>query len=302
MSKVRSYFYRPKKETEGEKPKRWKPLSILWTAIKRACMAIGAMFLLSAIISTCTLATIGAGAKPPLPDDIVLVFPMEQNITELQTRPSLFDPFPFMQPTLSSIIIALDKAKDDPRVRGVIFSLKGGSIGLSHAQELRTAIVRFQEAGKFAKIYAPNYADGMGGLSQYYLASGFGEVWMQPVGMLSIAGLSLEQPFAKNAMEKIGVSAQFLQREEFKSAMENFTNENISQENREVLASVLNSWSSEIIQSVSTSRNLERTELTTLINLGLFTGEEALQYNLIDRLGLCGHDDARNSSPRHRKP
>jgi len=245
MSKVRSYFYRPKNETQTEKPKRWKPLSILWAAVKKTCMAIGAMFLLSAIISTCTIATIGAGAKPPLPDDMVLVFPLEQNITEVQTRPSLLDPFPFMQPTLSSIITSLDRAKDDTRVRGIIFSMKGGSIGMTHAQELRTAILRFRESGKFAKIYAPSYASGMGGLTQYYLASAFDEIWMQPVGMLSIAGLSLEQPFAKEAMDKLGVSAQFLQREEFKSAMEN---------------------------------------LMTLINLGLLTGEEALKYKLIDRL------------------
>jgi len=284
MSKVRSYFYRPKNETNPDKPKRWKPLSILWAAVKKTCMAIGAMFLLSAVISTCTIATIGAGAKPPLPDDMVLVFPLEQNITEVQTRPSLLDPFPFMQPTLSSIITALDRAKDDTRVRGIIFSMKGGSIGMTHAQELRTAILRFRESGKFAKIYAPSYADGMGGLTQYYLASAFDEIWMQPVGMLSIAGLSLEQPFAKEAMDKLGVSAQFLQREEFKSAMENFTNSEMSDENREALASILNSWSAEVVNGVSTARGLGKNELMTLINLGLLTGEEALKYKLIDRL------------------
>ncbi len=284
MSKVRSYFYRSKKETSVEKPKRWKPMSILWSAIKKTCMAIGAMFLLSAIISTCTIATIGAGAKPPLPDDMVLVFPLEQNVTERQTRPSLLDPFPFMQPTLSSIITSLDRAKDDTRVRGVIFSLKGGSIGMAHAQELRSAILRFKESGKFTKIYAPNYADGMGGLTQYYLASAFDEIWMQPVGMLSIAGLSLEQPFAKTAMDKLGVSAQFLQREEFKSAMENFTNTEMSAENREALASILNSWTGEVVNAVSTTRGIDKSTLGNLINLGLLTGEEALKYKLIDRL------------------
>jgi len=286
MSKIRSYFYRPKSAAQSEKPKRWKPLSILWAAIKRTCMVIGAMFLLSAIISTCTIMTIsvGASSKAPLPDNMVLVFPLEQPISELQTKPSLFDPFPFMQPTLPSIIAALDKAKDDDRVRGVIFSFRGGTVGMAHAQELRTAILRFRESGKFTKIYAPNYADGQGGLVHYYLASAFDEIWMQPVGMLSIAGLSLEQPFAKMAMDKLGVSAQFLQREEFKSAMENFTNTDMSNENREALASILNSWAQEISNGIFTSRKIDPTRFASLINLGLFTGEEALKYNLIDRL------------------
>ncbi|MEM7618022.1 MAG: signal peptide peptidase SppA [Pseudomonadota bacterium] len=287
MSKIRSYFYRPKSQTSPEKPKRWKPMSILWTAIKKTCMIIGSMVLLSALISTCTVATLtmsGGGANAPLPDDMVLLFSVEQNVTELQTKPTFLDPFPFRQPTLSSIILGIDKAAEDDRVRGIVFSMKGGAIGIAHAQEIREAILRFRDSGKFAKIYAPNYADGQGGMVHYYLASAFDEIWMQPVGMLSIAGLSLEQPFAKKAMDKIGVSAQFLQREEFKSAMENFTNTEMSAENREALTSILNSWTNEVQGGVAEGRKVNKQKFSQLVDLGLFTGEEALEHNLIDRL------------------
>jgi len=83
----------------------------------------------------------------------------------------------------------------------------------------------------------------MGGLSQYYLASVFDEIWMQPVGMLSISGMSMEMPFAKEALNRLGVSAQFYQREEYKSAMENLTNTNISDANQEAMKSLLQSLS-----------------------------------------------------------
>ena len=285
MSKIRSYFYRPKHNSDTVKVKRWKPLSILGTAVRKTCTIIGAMILLSALISTCTIMTIGgSGANAPLPNDMVLLMTLEQGVTETQTKPSLLEPFPFMQPTLRNIVDSIDRAKTDNRVRGIIFSLKGGSVGLAHAQEIRAAILRFRESGKFTKIYAPSYAGGAGGLVQYYLASAFDEVWMQPVGMLSVSGLSLEQPFAKNVMDALGISAQFLQREEFKSAMENFTNSEMSSENREALTSILESWTSEIISGISQQRSLDEDSISNLINLGLLTGEEALKYNLIDKL------------------
>ncbi|MEM8834011.1 MAG: S49 family peptidase, partial [Pseudomonadota bacterium] len=247
MSNIRSYFYRPKNTTETETPKRWNIPGIIWSAIKKTCTVLGAMILLSALMSTCAVMVANTqGGGNTLPNDMVLVLPIEQNISETQTRPSLYDPFPFMQPTLQTITKTLHRAKTDDRVRGVVFSMKGGSVNISHAEELIDAINDFKESGKFTKIYAPSYADGAGGLVHYMLASAFDEVWMQPVGMVSIAGLNFEMPFAKNALEKVGVSAQFVKREEFKSAMENFTNENMSEQNKEMLVELLNNWSKEM--------------------------------------------------------
>jgi protease-4 len=281
----RSYFYRPKPSQPAEKPKRWNISKIIWRAVKKTCMVVGAMVLLSALLSTCIVLIVGRSAGPgaPLPKDMVLVFNMEEGLAEMQTKPSILDPFPFMQPTVRNVVDAIDRAATDDRVRALVFSLKTG-VGMVHAQELRQAVMRFRQSGKPAKIYAPSFAMGTGGMTEYYLASAFDEIWMQPVGMLSITGMYLEMPFAQNALDKIGVQAQFFQREEYKSAMESFTRDNISPENREMLSQIINDWSSRMMDEIALSREIDRDMFAQLINEGIFTGEEALKLGLIDRL------------------
>ena len=285
MPKIGSLFYKQKPRDKEVSQKRWNIPSMIWTVIKRACMALGAMVLISTLISVFLISkmTSGSGAKS-LPNDMVLVFKIENGVTELQSQPSFLEPFPFTQPTLRNVINTIDKAKNDDRVRGIVFSLKGGGVSLSHVQELRGAIARFQESGKFTKIYASSYASGVGGLSQYYLASIFDEIWMQPVGMVSISGIDARMPFAKDLMDKVGVSAEFLQREEFKSAMENFTNSNISDENKAVLTSIFENLTDQMIDGISLDRDLDKKDMIALMNKAILTGKEAVEAKLIDRL------------------
>ena len=284
MKNFGSLFYKPKKNERALKTKRWNIWAILGKAIKRTCMAIGAMVLISSLISAFLLSRIATKSAPSLPDDIVLVFNIDEGISETQTKPSLLEPFPFMQPTLRNVIDTLEKAKDDARVRGLVVKLNGTGINIAHIQELRTAIKDFKREGKFTKIYATSYSDPMGGLSQYYLASVFDEIWMQPVGMLSISGLSMTMPFAKTAMDKLGVSAQFFQREEFKSAMENFTNSEISPSNQAALTSLLNDLSLKMLNDIAQERIIKPPLLKTHIDKGILTGQEALNARLLDRL------------------
>ncbi|HPF79245.1 MAG TPA: S49 family peptidase, partial [Alphaproteobacteria bacterium] len=282
MANFGSLFYKPKKNDSEISAKRWNIPSIIWRAIVKTCTAIGAMILISALIST-LLVSFGSKGTP-LPDDMVLVFKIEDGVAEVQTRPSLMDPFPFMQPTIRNVIDTLDKAKDDDRVRGLIFSLKGGSMSTAHVQELRAAVARFKKSGKFTKIYSPSYMDGTAGSGQYYLASAFDEIWMQPVGMLSATGANVEMPFAKAALDKIGVKAEFFQREEYKSAMENFTNEHISKANQIALDSMIGNLSSRVISDISLARKINLVDIAKEFDKGLFTGQEALDAGLIDRL------------------
>jgi len=232
MKKLGSYFYKPKKRDDEIAQKRFGLMnipSILWRAILKTCTVIGAMILLSATISTILVLSAGGAGPKPLPDDMVLVFNLEDGLSEVKDHPTLLDPFPFSSPTVLNTVNAIRKAVNDDRVQGIVFRLNGAGLNISHVQEIRDALKEFKTSGKFTKIYAPSYIDAGGGLTQYFLASAFDEIWMQPVGMLSISGPLFEMPFAKDAMDKLGVKAQFLTREEFKSAMENFTNSEISE-------------------------------------------------------------------------
>ncbi len=284
MKNFGSLFYKPKKNEKAIKAKRWNIWAILGKAIRKTCTVIGAAVLISTLISVFLISTMAGKSAPSLPDDMVLYFNIEEGISESQVKPTLLDPFPFMQPTLRNIIDTLEKAETDKRVRGLVVKLNGASIGIAHTQELRIAIKSFRASGKFAKVYATSYSDPMGGLSQYYLASAFDEIWMQPVGMVSTSGASMEMPFAKEALDNLGVSANFFQREEFKSAMENFTNSKISPSNKQAMQSLLNSLSSKMVVDIAAERNIKGAVLKAQIDKGILTGQEALDTKLLDRL------------------
>jgi protease-4 len=283
MKKIGSFFYSPKK-TSDDKPKRWNIFRIIGTALKRTCTAIGAMVLISAVISFILISRMAGNVAPPLPAEMLLVMTLDGGVSEIQSRPSILEPFPFDQPTIHNVINTLDRAAGDARVKGLILNMRGAPLSVAHIQELRTAIARFKQSGKPAKIYAASYDDPMGGLSQYYLASAFDEIWMQPVGMLSISGASMEMPYAKEALAKLGVQTQFLQREGYKGAMENFSNAEMSPESQEMWGSILTNISAKMMVDIAQDRALPIDALKTYIDTGILTGNEALQATLIDRL------------------
>ena len=134
MKNIGSLFYKPKRKEKEISAKRWNFPSIIWRAVVKTCTVIGAMILLSTVMSVIML-SFASKAGTPLPDDMVLVFKIEEGIVEVPTRPSLMDPFPFMQPTLRNVVDTIDKAKDDERVRGIIFSVKSGGLNVAHIQE-----------------------------------------------------------------------------------------------------------------------------------------------------------------------
>lgn len=284
MKNLNSYFYKPKKRDGEIAKKRWNFLKIILKAVLKTCTVIGAVILISTLFSTILLFSSGGGASKSLPSDMVLVFNLEEGIAEQPARPTLMDPFPFSTPTLRGIVSSIHQAKNDDRVHGVVFRLNGAHLNIAHVQEIRTALTDFKQSGKFTKIYAPSYIDIGGGLTQYFLASAFDEIWMQPIGMLSISGPSFEMPFAKNALDKLGVKAEFFTREEFKSAMENFTNSEISVSNKKMLTSIIGNLSAQMMKEIVNERSMNFITVGLQVDKGLLTGDEALEHQLIDRL------------------
>ena len=240
MPNFNSLFYKPKKRTQSISKKRWRVFPIIWKALKRVCMVFGAMFLFSLIMMTISMSfLLKETTSPTLPKDMVLLLELEEGLSEIQSKSSFMEPFPFSKPTLRNVIQTLENAQKDDRVRGIVVSVKGGNVSVSHTQELRVALEKFKESGKFTKIYASSYGGSGNGLGLYHFAAGFDEIWMQPVGIVSISGMNIEMPFAKQALDKIGVHPDFLKREDYKSAMENLTNSSMSPANKEMMSSIL---------------------------------------------------------------
>jgi protease-4 len=284
MKRTGSLFYRPRPRTKEISQKRWHWPSIIGRAVRRACLVVGGVVLFSALAGV-VLSFMMRDKSGALPSDMILVFNLSEGVTETAFTPSLLDPFPFETLTVRDFTAAIDRAAKDPRVHGFVLNVDGGAIDPAHTEELRAAIARFRAAGKKTKVFSPSFADAGGtGLGTYYLASAFEEIWMQPVGMLSLAGVNMETPFIRGLLDKVGVRPDFLRREEYKNAMETFTDKTMSEPSRVMMQSIVADLAGRMMAQIFTARKMDAPGIKQLIDQGIFTGEGALQAKLIDRL------------------
>ncbi|GJL85251.1 MAG: protease [Micavibrio sp.] len=246
-------------------------------------MLMGAMVLISMISSFWIVGSLlQPSAGPSLPDDIVLFLKLDGGLSEKPAEANFAEPFGAGAPTVREMVNAIDAATEDPRVHGILARMNSGSFALAHIQELRTAIARFRDSGKFAYIYSSSYGEPGSGLGRYYLASSFEEIWMQPMGILTIGGIHAEMPFFRDTLDKIGVSPQFFQRKEYKSAYENLTRNDASPYNKEMMEALITDIKDEIVGGISRDRNIKPEQFEKLVDQGLFMADEAKEAGLIN--------------------
>lgn len=213
-------------------------------------------------------------------DGTVLVLTLGDRLAEAPTTNPLQILLRRSQPSLRDIVDALDSAGRDPKVRGVLADLSATSLPIAQIQELRDAITRFRDAGKFAYAYADVYSNG-----SYYLASAFQRIWLQPTGGFYVIGLAAEVPFAKPLLQRVGVEARFAKREEYKTGFDVFLEEEMSEPNRESTESLLRSLSDQLIAGTSDGRDLTRAQAQALIDGSPLNPSEAIEAGLIDKAG-----------------
>lgn len=279
-----SFFYHQKPRGVDIARKRWNIFAIISKIIKRACMALGVFVFSLLVISFLAGIFMGGKAAPSLPKDMILVYNITDGVGESHIPASFSDPFALPSLNVREVIETLDYAARDKRVRGLLVSLDSANIDLAHIQELRAAITRFRAAGKFAHIFSASFSDLGSGIGAYYFASSFEEIWMQPVGFLSITGLSIEMPFARALLDKVGATPEFLHREDYKSAMESFTNTSMSPANREMMQSILDDYAQQMTKDITQSRKISNALWQKYMNQGLLTGQQALKAGLITHL------------------
>ncbi len=189
------------------------------------------------------------------------------------------------QRNLSDVLGALERARSDPRVKGLMLRIGGGELGLAQVQELRDAIRDFRAKGKPVFAYSDSYGEFESGTAAYYLASSCDEVWLQPLGLLSLVGLRAEQPFFRGSLDKLGIVPRFDKREEYKTAMNMLTDTAMTPAQREETTSLLTSLRGQIVSGIAQGRKLDPALVGDLIDKGPYLAQEALDNHLVDHLG-----------------
>ena len=182
---------------------------------------------------------------------------------------------------LREAVQALHRAAEDPRVAGLIARIQIPAAAPGPVQELREAIVAFS-AHKPSVAWAETYP----GTLSYYLASGFGEVWMQPSGTLGLVGFATSALFLRDALSKAGVEAQFVARGEYKSAANVFTQDSYTDAHREADSRLIESLHAQVWQAVASSRGIEPAALDALADRAPLLRDAAVAGGLIDRVGF----------------
>ena len=181
---------------------------------------------------------------------------------------------------LRDTIAAIHRAAEDPRVAGLIARVQLGASPPAAVQELREAIAAFS-AVKPSLAWAENYP----GTLSYYLASAFGEVWMQPSGSVGLIGFASNATFLRDALDKAGIEAQFVARGEYKSAANVFTEDGFTEAHREAVTRMLESMQEQVWQAIAESRKADPDALDEWADQAPLLRDDAVASGLVDRIG-----------------
>ncbi|MBS0010801.1 MAG: signal peptide peptidase SppA [Bacteroidales bacterium] len=202
---------------------------------------------------------------------------------------SSFDPINFTftpAPGINDILKNLEKAADDEKIKGVLIENGLMINGWGKAEEIRNALLRFKESGKFLI----SYTDYILSQESYYISSVADKIYVNPNTMMEFKGLVSEITFYKDALEKLGVNVQVIRHGKYKGAVEKFMLNELSAENREQITDYLNGMWKHVVSQIGQSRKLSVEKLNQLAdNLVSFDISKAMEEGLVD--GLMYRDE-----------
>ena len=184
---------------------------------------------------------------------------------------------------LNVILRNIEHAKTDPNIKGIYMELSSIPTSTATLQELRDKLIEFKESGKFIACYGETYSQ-----SAYYMASVADQIWLNPEGMVDFHGMASQIMFYKHLFEKLEVEMQIVRgpNNRFKSAVEPYFLDKMSEANREQMDKLLSTVWGQILVAISESRNISVEQLNQIAdNLELMTDAKvALNYGLVDQL------------------
>lgn len=180
-------------------------------------------------------------------------------------------------------------AATDTNIEGIYLNVSEIPTGLASITEIRNALIDFKESGKWIIAYSDSYSE-----SSYYLASVATQVFLNPYGTLEFNGLAIEVMHYKKLFDKLDIKPEVFKVGDFKSAVEPYLLERMSDENRLQLNAILSSLQEQMIQGVAAARDIPETRIKEIADKMLVrNAQQALEYGLVD--SLYYDDQVKNS-------
>ena len=177
---------------------------------------------------------------------------------------------------------ALQKAKNDDKIKGILLNISSIGMGLSSVDNLRSSLSEFKKDGKFIVAYAETYSMGA-----FYLSSVADQIYLYPQGAVDFRGLGTELMFFKNALDRLDIDVQVLRGKGniFKGAVEPFMLDKMSKENKLQIQKLLDDVWKNMTHNIKDSRNTSLEKLNEIADsVYSYNAIGCLNHNLVDGL------------------
>ncbi len=228
---------------------------------------------------------IAAEADPVLEEKTALILdlatPIRDTSPTLSLQQSLLGNQEEILP-LRTVVDAIEKAAEDDRIVALLIDGRRSNQvdGYANLSEIQQALIKFKQSGKKIVAYGLNYSE-----PGYYLASTADTILINPMGGVEINGLGTQPIFFTGALTKAGIGVQILRVGNYKGAVEPYTRENLSPENRQQQQLLLNQIWQIYLTSVANNRSLTVPQLQAIASdQGLLFADIALREKLVDKV------------------
>ncbi len=175
---------------------------------------------------------------------------------------------------------ALRFAADDSNIKGIYLDVSFFQGGYAKASEIRKALLEFRDSGKWVIAYSEMMTE-----QAYYVASAADKVYLNPEGQMEFNGLAIEVSFFKKMFDKLDIKPEIFRVGDFKSAVEPFMLDKMSDANRLQLNELVKDINTSIVSDIATARKIEPKTLQEISDKMLATNtEQAKQLHLVDSL------------------
>lgn len=250
---------------------------VIWTFALFGLLFILLLMCLVGLLRT-DIGTVG-----PLPKKMILQIDFDTAPAEIKPD-DLTAAFYGGGASFFELMQVLAMAGTDERVEAIVGKIGVSDLSLAQVQELRGQIKYLRTKGKKTYLFSEGFGSFGGGTAEYYLASAFDEIVLQPSGEVGITGIGIEMPFVKGLLNKIGIEPEFYARYEYKNAFVPFTDTDMSPLLRKEFGRLGGDLFDQIVGDIAKDRKIEPQRLRKLIDEAPLDAKQATEEKLVDRL------------------
>ncbi len=263
--------------------KKIKALKLIGKTVVCAFACFGVLFILMLLG---VLSLMSPKSKlVAVPQSAVLNIDFNQSYQELRQDDFLAEFTDQSVYSIFDLVRAINIAATDDKVQAISANLNITSLSLAQIEDIAEALEYFKSANKKVYLFSNTMGAFGAGTKEYYLASVFNEIWMQPHSDIGMTGIHIEVPFLKNIFSKIGVEPEFYTRYEYKTAVDSLLNSDFTPSYKQELNKLASGLFDNLVSGIAQNRNKSTQTVKDIINQAPIFANNGLELGLIDKIG-----------------